>query len=250
MDPTVEGLAAEQRELATLLEGLPKAAWTFPTRCAGWNVGDVVLHLAQSDQLAVASLTGRFDDAAAGRLGGDGTASVDEGAAMMVEQERTTAVDALWARWSTTADQLVGLLATMELSTRVTWVAGQLSARTLATTRLAETWIHGGDIAAALGVEIVPTDRLRLIARLAWRTLPYAFQTAGLSLRGPVAFRLTSPDGAAWDLLPDGPVVTTISGPAVELCNVAARRQDAAQTSLLGEGPDAVDVLGLVRTYA
>ena len=66
---------------------------------------------------------------------------------------------------------LVEVVGTMDLSARVTWVAGELSARSLATTRLAETWIHTGDVADALGVSLVPTDRLRQIARLAWRTL-------------------------------------------------------------------------------
>ena len=63
-------------------------------------------------------------------------------------------------------------------------VAGELSARTLASTRLAETWIHTGDIAAGLGVDLVPTDRLWHMARLAWRTLPYAFAQAGRGSAG------------------------------------------------------------------
>ena len=78
---------------------------------------------------------------------------------------------------------------------RVTWVAGELSIHTLATTRLAETWIHTGDVADAVDVMLVPTDRLRHIARLAWRTLPYAFGRAGRELSGPVAFELIGPDG-------------------------------------------------------
>jgi uncharacterized protein (TIGR03083 family) len=115
---------------------------------------------------------------------------------------------------------------------------------------MAETWIHSGDVASAVGVTPDATDRLELIARLAWRTLPYAFDQAGKSLSGPVAFRLVSPSGAQWDFVPDESVVTTISGPAVELCEVAARRVDPDATSLRGDGPDASDVLALVRTYA
>ena len=144
----------------------------------------------------------------------------------------------------------MAILSDMDLSSRVPWVAGDLSARTLATTRLAETWIHTGDIADALGVDLEPTDRLRLIARLAWRTLPYAFASSGLTMSGPVAFRLVGPSGEAWEFLPDEPAVTTIRGPAVDLCAVAARRLDPAATALAGEGPDAGDVLALVRTYA
>jgi uncharacterized protein (TIGR03084 family) len=138
----------------------------------------------------------------------------------------------------------------MNLSTRVNWVAGELSARTLVTTRLAETWIHTGDVADAFGVTLPATDRLRLIARLAWRTLPYAFSSAGRTMTGPVAFRLVAPDGGSWDFVPEEPPLTTITGPAVELCDVAARRVEASATSLRGEGPDSDDVLALVRTYA
>ena len=137
----------------------------------------------------------------------------------------------------------------MDLSTRVTWVAGELSARSLATTRLAETWIHTGDVAGALGVPLAPGDHLRQIARLAWRTLPYAFATEGLTMTGPVEFRLVSLGGEPWDFLPDEPALTSISGSAAELCDVAARRVDASATSLQGRGPDASTVLALVRTY-
>src|SRR5205823_1880386 len=101
---------------------------------------------------------------------------------------------------------------------RVTWVAGQLSVRTLATTRLAETWIHSGDVADALGRSLVPSDRLRHIARLAWRTLPYAFERAGRQLHGPVAFELRGPDGRAWEFAPDEEPATTIRGDGHELC--------------------------------
>jgi len=168
----------------------------------------------------------------------------------MVERERGAPTTELLARWSTNADQLVEVFNSMDLSKRVTWVAGELSARTLATTRMAETWIHAGDVAEAVGTELEDTDRLRLISRLAWRTLPYAFASAGLELEGPVAFRLVAPDGEGWDFLPDETPVTTISGSAVELCAIAARRRNRSDTSVIGEGPDADNVLTLVRTYA
>jgi len=251
VDETVEALSEQQAELGYLLDGLPEAQWHAATRCEGWDVADVVLHLAQSDELAIASATGRFGEVASQQSGAPvGGLSVDESAALMVERERALPVTELLGRWTSTTARLVELLDGMDLSTRVTWVAGELSARTLATTRLAETWIHAGDVADALGRELAVTDRLRLVARLAWRTLPYAFNTAGQTLRGPVAFRLTSPSGDLWDFLPDQPAITTITGPAVDLCDVAGRRRDPAGTSLAGDGPDAADVLALVRTYA
>jgi uncharacterized protein (TIGR03084 family) len=251
MDAVVEALAAQQAELTGLLDGLAEADWTVPTRCEGWNVADVVLHLAQSNEMAVESANGHIDALTRRRVEGSGPAeSVDHYVATMVEHERGESNKELRRRWSLGADRLLAVLDTMDLSTRVRWMASELSARTLATTRLAEIWIHAGDIAEALNIPVLPTDRLRLIARLAWRTLPYAFDTAGRTMNGPVAFRLESPGGQTWDFLPDEPAVTTIWGSAADLCNVAARRVDPSATSLRGEGPNVADVLALVRTYA
>jgi uncharacterized protein (TIGR03084 family) len=251
VDAIIVALAEQQGELAGLLDGLTESGWHAPTRCEGWDVSDVVLHVAQSNELAVGSASGRFAEVSEELTRGMGSAtSIDDGAAMMVEGQRGMPSAELLERWTMGAAGLVNVLTSMDLSARVSWVAGDLSARTLATTRLAETWIHAGDIAEALEVELVPTDRLRLISRLAWRTLPYAFASAGRTLTGPVAFRLLSPAGENWDFLPDDAAVTTIRGSAVELCAVAARRLDPSSTSLIGEGPDAPDVLALVRTYA
>jgi hypothetical protein len=65
-----------------------------------------------------------------------------------------------------------------------------------------------------------------------------------------VAFELTAPGGDAWRFLPDGEAATVVSGPADELCLVAARRARPEDTSLTGTGPDVAGVLELVRTYA
>jgi uncharacterized protein (TIGR03084 family) len=257
VDPVVGALAAEQAELSGVLDGLAvagglaDAGWHAPTRCEGWDVADVVLHLAQTNEMAIASAEGNFAEMAARLTDVTGRSStVDAGAERMVQVERGLAIPDLLARWSSSATRLIDALERINPSERVAWVVGDLSARTLATTRLAETWIHAGDVAGALGITLPPPDRLRPIARLAWRTLPYAFASAALQMKGPVAFLLTSPGGEAWDFLPDQPALTTISGPGAELCAVAARRVDPSATSLRGEGPDAGDVLALVRTYA
>ena len=244
-------VADQQAELSALLRGLTEPDWRLPTRCEGWDIADVVTHLTQTDAMAVDSARGHFAPVTADPFADAGLpASIDAGAARMVEDARGLSCDELYRRWSTGASRLVQVVDAMDLSTRVTWVAGTLSARTLVTTRLAETWIHTGDVAAGLAVTLPDTDRLFPIARLAWRTLPYAFASAGRTMAGPVAFHLSSPDGRSWDFVPDHPPATTISGPASELCTVAARRIDPSATGLQGEGPDVEAVLTLVRTYA
>lgn len=251
VDPVVEALAVEHAELAGLLGGLSETQWSSPTRCVGWDVSDVVLHLAQSDAMAIVSARGTLGGggAVAARTP-EGAGGVDDVAAAMVERERGLSEAELLTRWTACGDELVEVLDSMDLSTRVGWVAGDLSARTLATTRQSETWIHAGDVADAVGLERTPTDRLWFVTRLAWRTLPYAFATAGLAMAGPVSLRLDSPGGATWNLVPDEVPATTIEGSAEELCEVAAQRLDPDATSLTGSGPDVHRVLTLIRTYA
>lgn len=249
--PEVAALEQELRELAGVLDRLDATQWDRPTRCEGWAVVDVMLHLAQTNEMAAASYSGRYAEVVAELTAGLPPASdVDEGAAAMVARDRHIGREAVQARWRGSADDLVASARAADPHARVPWVAGQLSARTLTVTRLAETWIHAGDVAGAIGAEQAPTPRLRHIARLAWRTLPYAFERAGRSLSGPVAFQLTGPDGEAWDLAPGSDAVTLITGPGHDLCLVAARRVPAAETGLVGTGPDATAVLDLVRTYA
>jgi uncharacterized protein (TIGR03084 family) len=247
----VAALAEQQDELRALLADLDEATFATPSRCEGWSVSDVVLHVAQTNEMAEASLEGRFAEylEAMGRVIGPAT-DVDDGAARMVARERDASGAETRERYGAGAARLVALVQHADPHQRVPWVAGDLAVRTLTTTRLAETWIHTGDVAHALGVELAPAERLRLIARLAWRTIPYAFTREGRELRGPVAFELVGPSGDPWTFTPDGDAVTTIRGDAHELCLVAARRVDPRDTSLTGDGPDVDAVLALVRTYA
>ena len=248
VDDALADLAAQHTELWGLLDGLGPAGWAAPSPCEGWDVGDVVLHLTQTDELALDALRGDLDAAIEDYMRGED--AVDEAAASSVAAARGVAGAAVGRRWQVTAAALRGAFTVVDPSTRVQWVAGTLSARTLAATRLAECWIHTTDVATALGTEVAPTARLRHVARLAWRTLPYAFARAGRELHGPVAFDLTAPEGGAWGFGTDDDPTTVVRGSGADLCRVAGRRVDPADTDLVASGPDGAAVLELVRTYA
>jgi len=257
MREIVGALRDQFDELERIVTDLDEGGWQGPSGCAGWSLSDVVLHLAQTNDLATASTEGRFPAlvgefvrAASADDPGGGPLSIDDAAERQVAVERGASGGEVHRRWSRSADALADALAGADPHARLHWVAGELSARTLATTRLAETWIHTGDIAAGLGIAVAPTDRLRHVARLAWRTIPYAFDRARSPLAGPVAFDLTGPDGEPWRFGMDDDPMTVITGNAHELCLVAARRTDGTQTQLRGDGPDAGRVLELIRTYA
>ena len=172
MDRILLALADQHAELDGLLSGLDDDGWNGPSACAGWSISDVMLHLAQTDEMAIASLEGRFGEALAQFASGMSAGSVDDGAGQMVERERGAPPAAVHERWKAGTRALRDALGRRTPRDRVDWVAGQLSAQTLATTRMTEAWIHTGDVAHGLGVTLSPTDRLRDIARLARRTLP------------------------------------------------------------------------------
>jgi uncharacterized protein (TIGR03084 family) len=252
VDEILLALADQHTELAGLVDGCTTGDWERPTRCVGWDVAAIVLHLAATDELAAASARGQLTDSRAGWFGdrNDRAVSVDDAAAAQVDAERGAGGPAIRERWHDASRSMRTAFAEGDLHERVPWVSGRLSLLTLVTTRLSECWIHTGDIASALGVEIAPTDRLRPIARLAWRTLPYAFELTGTTMTGPVALDLSGPNGEEWRFDPDEPAVTVIAGSAAEFCEVAARRIEPDATHLSGTGPDADAVLRLVRTYA
>jgi len=251
----LEALVAQQEELRALVVDRTDDELARPTRCEGWSAADVLLHLAQTNEAAVASVAGRLEDFRLGGIGGEGASDVDELAELAVAAERDLAPTAVRDRWSASAQAQAGAFLACDPSARVRWVSGDLAARSLATTRLSETWIHTVDVASAFGIVPAPTDRLWHVARLAWRTVPYAFERAGRSLCGPVGFELVAPDGSTWAFGLDAagvsePPATVVRGSAASLCAVAGQRADAVDTGLTAEGPDAGDVLTLVRTFA
>jgi uncharacterized protein (TIGR03084 family) len=254
MEEIVAALQAQQDELAGLVADADERALLAPSRCDGWTVADVLLHLAQTNEMAVASVEGRLPEFVA-EVAADlpTTGSVDDWAGALVAAQRGDATEAR-DRWLASARGQAEAFARCEAAARVLWVAGELAARSLATTRLAETWIHTVDVAVAFGPEPAPTDRLWHVARLAWRTVPYALAGGGHEPSGPVAFELVAPGGDLWAFGTAEQTgvepATVVRGPAHDLCTVAGQRAATADTALTASGPDAEAVLRLVRTFA
>jgi len=243
MTDVLDDLAAEYRQLDAVLASLTPDQWSQPSLAAGWTISDVVLHLVQTEEV----ITDRSINEGRAFLS-SAEVTVDGWAEQMVVAERGTAPADLLARWRSAAFATPDALRAYPAGTRLSWVRTPLSPRTLATTRLAEHWAHAQDITVPLGIPYPDTARLRHVAWLAHRTLPYAFAVAGLP-DTPVFCDLTAPDGARWTF-GDPAALTQITGLAAEFCRVGARRLTPEQTSLTARGPQAADALRLVRNYA
>jgi uncharacterized protein (TIGR03084 family) len=173
---------------------------------------------------------------------------MDERAAEAVRVERAAPAE-VFGRWQRARQGALAALRGADQDQPVQWVAGPLKPATLATTRLAEHWAHGLDITGPLGADFPDTDRLRHVAWLAHRTLPYALGVAG-EPPAPVRVEVTAPDGAdTWRFGP-ADADSAITGAAGEFCRVAVRRLDPARTGLAASGPHGATALRLVRTYA
>jgi uncharacterized protein (TIGR03084 family) len=238
-----DDLAAEQDRLEYILSGLDDAQWLTASAAAGWTVCDVVLHLAQTEEAVIASTTGSSFG-----FRTDATTSVDQAAEEFVQAERA-APALVFERWRQARRGAVSALRAADPGQPLTWVAAPLKPATLATTRLAEHWAHGLDIAEPLGAAYPDTDRLRHIAWLAHRSLSYAFGLAG-GQPHEVRCELTAPDGTAtWQLGPED-AESRIGGSAGEFCRVAAQRLPAAKSGLTASGPYGAAALSVLRTYA
>lgn len=235
-------LAAEEERLARLLEALTDEQWHLESGAPRWRIVDVVVHLAQTEELVLATLLAGGADPWPRRQG-----SVDAAADAMVRAE-AAAPAAVFERWTTARTRALEALAMADPQRSVAWVAAPLRPRTLATTRLAEHWAHALDVAAPLGAVLEDTSRLRHVAWLAHRTIPYARSLLG---RGEVAVRceLDAPGGDRWAFSPEDAAVV-LRGPAGDFCRVAARRMAPAQARIVATGPGADEVLAGLRTYA
>ena len=241
-----DDLTAEYDRLDGIFAGLSAAGWASPSAAAGWRVVDVLLHLAQTEEAVAATVTG-VPVRPGMPVPEQGAVSVDEAMDRWVAAERA-GPEVVYPRWQEARHRSVAALRAADPDTASPWASAPLRPATLATTRLAEHWAHTLDITGPLSIPYPDTARLWHIARLAHRSLPYAFAVAGEE-PGPVRVELTAPDGTTWQYGPaDAP--STITGPAGEFCRVGARRLAPEESGLTTTGPHGVTALRVLRNYA
>ena len=247
LDDVLTDLTAEGDRLEALVADLTPEQWRTATPAQGWDVATQVAHLAWTDEVAVKAATDKeaWDAVVLEAIGNP------EG---YVDQVALTggAVDPaeLLARWRTARAALVEVLRAVPAGEKLPWFGPPMSPTSMATARLMETWAHSLDVHAALGVEPEVTDRIRHVTHLAVRTRNYSF--ANNALQPPAEeFRieLAAPSGEAWTFGPeDAP--QRVAGSAYQLCLLATRRVNRADTDLVATGADADRWLDVMQCFA
>ncbi|MET9013553.1 TIGR03084 family metal-binding protein [Streptomyces olivaceoviridis] len=245
--PVIDDLRAESGELDRLVAELSPSSWALPTPAPGWTVAHQIAHLAWTDRSALLAVT----DADAFRalvekaLAAPGS-FVDEGA----EEGAELPPAELLAAWRGGRTALDRALRDAPAGARFPWYGPPMSAASMATARLMETWAHGLDIADALGVVRPPTDRLRHVARLGVRTRDFAFGVHGLTpLDEEFRVELTAPSGQVW-AYGDERAAQRVTGPALDFCLLVSQRAHRDDLALTATGPDADRWLGIAQAFA
>ncbi|MDQ2635529.1 MAG: maleylpyruvate isomerase family mycothiol-dependent enzyme, partial [Actinomycetota bacterium] len=153
--------------------------------------------------------------------------------------------------WRQARDDELAALRRIDSAARVPWGPNLMSAVSLCTARLMETWAHGLDCFAALGVEPVDTDRLRHVCHITYRAIPHALMESGVSRPDTIndlVVEVSSPGGAMWRF-GRGNAPNRINGTAAEFARVGVRRMRLEDSALRAHGPLAEAALPHLKAY-
>jgi uncharacterized protein (TIGR03084 family) len=246
-DQIVDDLRDESDALDALVAQLAAEDWAQATPAPGWTISHQIAHLLWTDRVSLTSIT---DEAAFGEILAAAMTNplgfVDEAA----EQLAATPPKELLADWRQTRSQLHSELRGVADGRKLLWFGPPMSAPSMATARLMETWAHGLDVADALGAGIKATNRLRSIAHLGVRTRDFAFSVHGLTPPAePFRVELAAPEGEPWTWGPDD-AIQRVTGSALDFCFLVTQRRPRAQLDVLAAGADAEKWLGIAQAFA
>ncbi|MFJ3232334.1 TIGR03084 family metal-binding protein [Streptomyces sp. NPDC086787] len=245
--PVFDDLREESEELDRLVAELSPERWASATPAPRWTVAHQIAHLAWTDQSALLSVTDAdgFRALVEKALASADT-FVDDGA----EEGAQLPPAELLARWRAGRAALDGALRAAPPGARFPWYGPPMSAASVATGRLMETWAHGQDVADTLGVVRAPTDRLRHVVHIGVRARDFAFAARGLQAPAdPFRVEVLAPSGDTWAHGPED-AAQRVTGPALDFCLLVTQRAHRADLAVRAEGPDADRWLDIAQAFA
>jgi uncharacterized protein (TIGR03084 family) len=247
LEPIVADLRAESDELDALVAPLADDRWLAPTPAAGWTIAHQIGHLLWTDRVALSAVS---DETTFAELlkaaAANPTGFVDAGADELAGTPPAT----LLSDWRLTRARLHAALLTVPDGRKLPWFGPPMSAASMATARLMETWAHGLDVADTLGIRRPPTARLRSVAHLGVRTRDYAFAINGLAApTEPFLIELRAPDGSTWSWGPPD-AAQRVAGDAEAFCFLVTQRRPLRVLDITAEGDDARRWLRIAQAFA
>jgi uncharacterized protein (TIGR03084 family) len=240
-------LVYESASLGGMLAALTANQWRLRTPAPGWTIADQVSHLAYFDETTLASIRDpeRFRREAAA-LAGRGDDFPDQIAA----EYRHLGPAELLTWFMTARRALLQGYGSADPGARLPCYGLDMGPASSITARLMETWAHGQDIADTLGIERPATGRLRHVAYLGIRSLPYSYSVNGLPQPdAPIRVELAAPDGGEWTWGP-ATAADRVRGTALDFCLVVTQRRHRSDTGLVVTGETATQWIGIAQAFA
>jgi uncharacterized protein (TIGR03084 family) len=255
-------LEAEYDDLQRMVEVLAddESGWLRSTPASGWAIRDQISHLAYFDEAAHLAVTepqkfSLMAEAFMAQSGDPMEAHLTRGRAMKGAE--------LLVWWDRAHRGMAEAFDGADPKGRVPWFGPPMGALSFVSERLMETWAHGQDVADALGVERVATDRLRHIAHLGVKARPFSYVVRGRQAPlGRISILLEAPTGVEWTWevseTSDGSGSesvkkepgSVISGPALAFCLVVTQRRNVADTALNVRGDVANEWISIAQAFA
>ncbi|MEV4515010.1 TIGR03084 family metal-binding protein [Dactylosporangium sp. NPDC049525] len=244
-------LRTESESLDRLVSALDDKDWSRPTPAPGWTVAHQIAHLHWTD--GVATLAATDPAAFIQQLGAieDPYTMVDRAAA-----DNIAPPEELLRRWRNGRDALIKVLSEKPKDEKLPWFGTAMSPLSSATGRMMETWAHGQDVAETFPERADaqehrrPTDRLRHVANLGFRTIGHSFLSHGKNPpAAPFRVELSTVDGAVWTFGPEE-APNRVVGPAEDFCLLVTQRRHPADLGLQATGDDAREWMTLAQAFA
>lgn len=250
LDDLLADLTAEGDRLREVVAVLDADGWATPTPAEGWAVATQVAHLLWTDEVATLAARahtdpGPWDEVVTAAMA-DPTGFVDAGALEMAIMPPIE----LLAAWDAARPALAEALRAHPEGQKMPWFGPPMAPSSMVTARFMETWAHSLDVHQALGLEAAQTDRIKHVAHIGVRTRGYSFVNRGLDVpSAEVRVELIAPSGETWTWGPDD-APESVTGSAVEFCELVTQRVHRADTALVATGAGADAWLDVAQCFA
>ncbi len=235
-------------DLAAILQDLPDSDWSLETGFKSWTINDVIKHLYIWNEVADLS---RIDRELAGRNLDEILASLAKIGIRRTEDARETKSGrALYDAWVKQFRDMAGNWRDIDPKTRMRWAGPDMSARSMVTGRIMETWAHGQSVFDLLGLDQPTNDNIKNIVVLGMNTFGWGHIVHGESVPETVPYvELIAPSGEVWSF---GPAQDNerITGLAYEFAQVVTQTRNINDTKLTVTGPVATNWMKIAQCFA
>lgn len=236
--------------LNDVLKSMNEEDWCSPTQFKGWTANDIVRHLHMFDVAADLTLDSRdslkefLNTILSARSAGQ---SLVEYTGDWVDGCQG---EELRDRWYQSACKLAQRYLNEDPSKRVAWGGPDMSVRSCISARQMETWSHGQAIFDLQGMVRSEGERLYNVVMIGINTFAWSFLNRQLAVPELMPqVKLVAPNGEPWTF-DRGESPCSISGSAVEFCQVVTQTRNVLDTELMCVGEVAEKWMSIAQCFA